>query len=322
MDRTPSSRIRTRGRAGFILSQSLCSQMDPGQLSQAHPADTGNGLELQFAGASKVAHRPGAPPGPGESALPAPVGGENRLRRFNRAFTFDQFVVGASNRLAYQASQALARNDTFYNRSLFLTSGPGSRGKPQRSQAVGNFVTKSAAGKQVLYITAENFANEMVSALKNGRMSTFKERFGRTATFCSWRKWLLSGKEKIQAEVCYTLDTLMGQNKRLVFTSCYLPGEIGHLSQNCDPGSRAVSSLPSGRQTSPLGSISWTTKPSAGSRFPSRFWSISPNTSTRTCAAWKVPWIAWWPGRLAQRTFQSPLGPGGAPGPEKPWTPG
>ena len=41
----------------------------------------------------------------------------------------------------------------------------------------------------------------------------------------------LSGKEKIQAEVCYTLDTLMDQNKRLVFTSCYFPGEISQLSQ-------------------------------------------------------------------------------------------
>ncbi|MGA9755954.1 MAG: chromosomal replication initiator protein DnaA [Desulfobaccales bacterium] len=152
-------------------------------------------------------------------------------RRFNRAFTFDQFVVGASNRLAYQASQALARNDTFYNRILFLTSGPG-LGKSHLSQAVGNFVAKSAAGKQVLYITAENFANEMVHALKNGRMSTFKERFRRDCDVLLLEEvQFLSGKEKIQAEVCYTLDTLMSQNKRMVFTSCYLPGEIGNLSQ-------------------------------------------------------------------------------------------
>ena len=140
-------------------------------------------------------------------------------------------MVGASNRLAYQASQALARNDTFYNRTLFLTSGPG-LGKSHLSQAVGNFVTKSAAEKQVLYITAENFANEMVSALKNGRMSTFKERFRQDCDILLLEEvQFLSGKEKIQAEVCYTLDTLIGQNKRLVFTSCYLPGEIGHLSQ-------------------------------------------------------------------------------------------
>jgi chromosomal replication initiator protein len=154
-----------------------------------------------------------------------------RGRGLNRAFTFDQFVVGASNRLAYQASRALARNDTFYNRILFLTSGPG-LGKSHLSQAVGNFISKSATGRKVRYITAENFANEMVHALKNGRMSTFKERFRQDCDILLLEEvQFLSGKEKIQAEVCYTLDTLMGQNKRLVFTSCYLPAEIGHISQ-------------------------------------------------------------------------------------------
>jgi chromosomal replication initiator protein len=71
-----------------------------------------------------------------------------------------------------------------------------------------------------------------VTALKNGRMSTFKERFRRDCDILLLEEvQFLSGKEKIQAEVCYTLDTLISQNKRLVFTSCYLPGEIGHLSQ-------------------------------------------------------------------------------------------
>jgi chromosomal replication initiator protein len=149
---------------------------------------------------------------------------------FNHAFTFDRFVVGASNRLAYQASQALARNDTFYNRVLFLTSGAG-LGKSHLSQAVGHFISNSAQ-KRILYLSAENFANEMVHALKNGQMQTFKERFRRDCDVLLLEEvQFLSGKDKIQAEVCYTLDTLMGQNKRLVFTSCYLPGEISHLSQ-------------------------------------------------------------------------------------------
>ena len=160
-----------------------------------------------------------------------PVVSQKACRWFNRAFTFDQFVVGSSNRLAYQASRALARNDTFYNRILFLTSGPG-LGKSHLSQAVGNFVSQAATGRQVRYLTAENFANEMVDALKNGQMSTFKERFRQDCDILLLEEvQFLSGKEKIQAEVCYTLDTLMSQNKRLVFTSCYLPGEISHLSQ-------------------------------------------------------------------------------------------
>ncbi len=149
----------------------------------------------------------------------------------NQAFTFERFVVGSSNRLAYQASQALARNDTFYNRVLFLTSGTG-LGKSHLSQAVGNLIGDSSPRRHIRYLTAENFANEMVHALKNGRMANFKERFRQECDVLLLEEvQFLSGKEKIQAELCYTLDTLMGCNKRLVFTSCYLPGEISQLSQ-------------------------------------------------------------------------------------------
>jgi chromosomal replication initiator protein len=190
-------------------------------------------LDLSLPVRLKLLTAPVRPPAPvpvSQPSLPM-VSGKTANWRFNRAFTFDQFVVGASNRLAYQASQALARNDTFYNRILFLTSGPG-LGKSHLSQAMGNYLINSAAGREVLYLTAENFANQMVHALKNGRMSTFKERFRRDCDVLLLEEvQFLSGKEKIQAEVCYTLDTLMSQNKRLVFTSCYLPGEIGHLSQ-------------------------------------------------------------------------------------------
>jgi chromosomal replication initiator protein len=179
----------------------------------------------------KLLTAPARLPVPAPVSQPCLVPVMTANRRFNRAFTFEKFVVGASNRLAYQASQALARNDTFYNRILFLTSSPG-LGKSHLSQAVGNYITNSAAGREVLYLTAENFANQMVHALKNGRMSTFKERFRRDCDVLLLEEvQFLSGKEKIQAEVCYTLDTLMSQYKRLVFTSCYLPGEIGHLSQ-------------------------------------------------------------------------------------------
>jgi chromosomal replication initiator protein len=170
--------------------------------------------------------RPASLPPPGQPALPL---ASRNGARLNRAFTFEEFVVGAQNRLAYQASQALARDDTFYNRILFLTSGPG-LGKSHLSQAVGNYLASTTA--PVRYLTAETFANEMVAALKSGRMSDFRERFrGECEVLLLEEVQFLSRKEKIQAEVCYTLDTLMGRKKRLVFTSCHLPGEISHLSQ-------------------------------------------------------------------------------------------
>jgi len=191
-------------------------------LGQAPPA-----VQLKLLSAPS---RPATLPPVAQPALPqlAPRAARGAL---NQAFTFDKFVVGASNRLAYQASHALAQNDTFYNHILFITSSPG-LGKSHLSQAVGNFVSQTAASGKVLYLTAENFANEMVGALKSGRMADFKERFRSECDVLLLEEvQFLSGKEKIQAEVCYTLDTLMDRRKRLVFTSCFLPGEISHLSQ-------------------------------------------------------------------------------------------
>ena len=172
-----------------------------------------------------------APPIAAQPPLPLLSASKSNGRRINHTFTFERFVVGSSNRLAFQASKALARNDTFYKGILFLSSGPG-LGKSHLSQSVGNFLHQSAPQARILYITAEDFANDMVRSLKNGQMSRFKERYrGECEVLLLEEVQFLSGKEKIQAELCYTLDTLMDRHKRMVFTSCYLPGEISQLSK-------------------------------------------------------------------------------------------
>ncbi len=152
-------------------------------------------------------------------------------RTLKQDFTFERFVVGPCNRLAYHASQALAVNDTFYNGILFLTSEPG-LGKSHLSQAVGNFLKQTSPCTQILYVTAEDFANDMVRSLKSGQMAAFKKRYRSTCDILLLEEvQFLSGKEKIQSEICYTLDSLLDQRKRVVFTSCHLPGEISQLSQ-------------------------------------------------------------------------------------------
>lgn len=186
------------------------------------------------AGDAGPGRRKGHPPGDArgrQEELPLPPAKRPSSISLNGSFTFDQFVVGASNRLAFQASKALARSDTFYNHILFLTAGPG-LGKSHLSQAVGNYISQSCPTGRVHYLSAENFANEMVRALRNGRMSQFKERFRQDCEILLLEEvQFLSGKEKIQAEICYTLDNLMSHKRKLVFTSCYLPGEISQLSQ-------------------------------------------------------------------------------------------
>jgi chromosomal replication initiator protein len=171
------------------------------------------------------------PPIADQLRLPLPNQGRNPGRSLNREFTFHKFVVGGSNRLAYHAAEAVARNDTFFNGILFLTSSPG-LGKSHLAQAVGNCLLSAAPAASVFYVTAEDFTNDMVKALKGGQMTRFKERYrGECEVLLMEEVQFFSGKEKLQAELCYTLDTLLDRRKKLVLTSCYLPGEISHLSQ-------------------------------------------------------------------------------------------
>ncbi len=176
--------------------------------------------------------RPAAPL-PAADQLRLPLAGQGRGwgRGLNREFTFSKFVVGGSNRLAYHSAEALARTDTFFNGILFLTSTPG-LGKSHLAQAVGNCLVATLPQASVFYVTAEDFANDMVKALKGDQMNRFKERYrGECEVLLMEEVQFFSGKEKLQAELCYTLDTLLDRRKKLVLTSCYLPGEISHLSQ-------------------------------------------------------------------------------------------
>ena len=109
----------------------------------------------------------------------------------------------------------------------------------------------------------------------------------------------LSGKEKIQAEVCYTLDTLIGQSKRLVFTSCYLPGEIGHLSQE-------LRSRLTGGLITPIGPPDFPTRVNIldnkakrrGVQVYVKILEYLAEYVDEDVRRLESPWIAWWPGRL------------------------
>uniref|UniRef100_A0A7V4G9P8 Chromosomal replication initiator protein DnaA n=1 Tax=Desulfobacca acetoxidans TaxID=60893 RepID=A0A7V4G9P8_9BACT len=181
--------------------------------------------------AGRAERRPPAAVSPGQLCLPVSPRHSRHGRPLHRDFTFDKFVVGGGNRLAYRAAEALAHDDTFYNGILFLTSGPG-LGKSHLSQAVGNHFLTSRPSAPILYVTAEDFTNDMVRALKGGQMARFKERYrGECEVLLLEEVQFLSGKEKIQAELCFTLDTLLERGKKLVFTSCYHPGEISQISK-------------------------------------------------------------------------------------------
>ena len=151
-------------------------------------------------------------------------------RFFRRDFTFDQFVVGASNDFAYSASLSLASRKERRQNALFLLSKTG-MGKSHLSQAIGHHVLSEYPDERVYYITAEDFSNEMVQAYRQDSIGKFKGKYRNGCDVLLLEDiHYLSGKERTQVELALTLDSLFEAGKRIIFSSCYLPGDIPKLN--------------------------------------------------------------------------------------------
>src|SRR3989344_4751435 len=100
----------------------------------------------------------------------------NRSDNLNPRYTFESFVVGPFNELAYSAAQAVVKTPGIAYNPLFIYGETG-RGKTHLMQAVGNHVKRSNPGKKVFYLTAERFGFEFMNALNQRAIPTFKEKF-------------------------------------------------------------------------------------------------------------------------------------------------
>ena len=147
-------------------------------------------------------------------------------------FTFDKFVVGDNSDFAYSAALSLATHRNNQQASLFLQSNVG-MGKSHLSQAIGHHILSKFPSERVYYITAEDFTNEMVYALRHDRIEQFKEKYRYNCDALLIEDvHFLSGKERTQLELCLTLDTLLDAEKKIIFSSSYLPANIPKLHDN------------------------------------------------------------------------------------------
>jgi chromosomal replication initiator protein len=150
--------------------------------------------------------------------------------KLNNHYTFDRFVVGRCNEFAYSASKALAEGGAWNYHSLLMLANTG-LGKSHLSHAVGNAILNHNPSSRVCYVTAEDFTNEMIFSLKQGRIDAFKEKYRRSCDVLLLEEiHFLSGKEKTQLELGYTLDVLANDNKKIVFTSALAPKDIPRMS--------------------------------------------------------------------------------------------
>jgi chromosomal replication initiator protein len=146
----------------------------------------------------------------------------------NARYTFGNFVVGASNRLAHAASMAVAEKPAQAYNPLFLYGGVG-LGKTHLLHAIGNLCTER--GLLVLYVSSEEFTNDLVNAIRTHTTQAFREKYRRTDVLLIDDIQFIAGKESTQEEFFHTFNTLHGQDKQLVISSDRPPKSLVTLEE-------------------------------------------------------------------------------------------
>jgi chromosomal replication initiator protein len=147
---------------------------------------------------------------------------------FNPKLTFDQFVIGDTNRFAHAAALAVAELPGQAYNPLFLYGPPGV-GKTHLLHSIANYVRRYGAGLTVRYATAESFTNEFVAALHAGDIETFKARFRHNDVLLIDDVQFLESKVKTEEEFFHTFNALYDTGSQLVLSSDRLPGDMNAL---------------------------------------------------------------------------------------------
>ena len=150
------------------------------------------------------------------------------LKSAEYEYTFDTFIVGRSNEFAYAACTAVAKNSgTTYN-PLFI-HGPSGLGKTHLLSAISHEIAKNDPSKNIIYVTGEIFANELIEAIKKGDTSEFHRKYRSADVLLVDDIHFIAGKESTQEEFFHTFNELHKVNKQIVLTSDRPPKDIKTL---------------------------------------------------------------------------------------------
>ena len=163
-------------------------------------------------------------------AVPQRAPGADAPLRLNPRFTFEQFVIGPSNRLAHAAALSVAEMPSQAYNPLFIYGPPG-LGKTHLLHSVGNYVAAFGGGLTVRYATAEEFTNAFLAALRARNLEEFKQRFRGVDVLLVDDVQFLERKTHSEEELFHTFNALYDAGSQLVITCDRLPGDLDDLEE-------------------------------------------------------------------------------------------
>lgn len=151
----------------------------------------------------------------------------------NPNYTFDTFVVGNNNKLAYAASLAVAESPGEVYNPLFLYGGVG-LGKTHLMHSIAHFIQTNNPSMKVLYVSSEIFTNELIDSIRNGNnssMNKFRDKYRNIDVLLIDDIQFIIGKESTQEEFFHTFNALYQDRKQIVISSDRPPKEMETLSE-------------------------------------------------------------------------------------------
>lgn len=154
--------------------------------------------------------------------------------RLNPKYIFENFIVGKNNEFAHAAALAVAENyqnpSEVHSNPLFIYGGVG-LGKTHLMQAIGHFIHEQDSEKKILYVTSEQFTNELINSIQTGKNEAFRNKYRKVDLLLIDDIQFIADKDRTQEEFFHTFNELHGSNKQIVLTSDKPPKDIKSLEE-------------------------------------------------------------------------------------------